>query len=269
MSEFFKPSESELNTDKPPILVENFDILREKPNIKPNLEDCEEIFQPLDREHYFNEALKAFLYVFDHEKFIQVLTGQRNAENLAYLKQVRRFGLILKSHYKFFDKAHYAPQNLQDFLQNLGEFNDHYNNSSSDDEVEQTLLVNFTEGDFEFDADDGEGFKKYVKGIFKSIKSEFKDEVITIEEFHKLRKNIRLFANLLQVPAAENLNSDIHWLFTSLHDIHVRLGQEHDEYVQQHIAQEINYHDTEHELNPKDKKRFKKLKPFIKRAVGI
>ena len=90
-----------------------------------------------------------------------------------------------------------------------------------------------------------------------------------MKEFHELRKNVRLCADIMQVSAAENYQGGLHWLFSSLLELSVRLGKEHDEYIKRDLKGEIKYKKTKVEVDPHVIENFKRLKPFIKRVMGI
>ncbi|MBI5221009.1 MAG: hypothetical protein HY978_04235 [Candidatus Liptonbacteria bacterium] len=65
----------------------------------------------------------------------------------------------------------------------------------------------------------------------KEINGSLSCRFLPLEDFHKLRRRIRLFQGILQVPAAENVGHVQHWLFFCLRQLSVRLGEIHDEYL--------------------------------------
>src|SRR3989338_1768012 len=91
------------NTKPIPILVSRFTEIRNKPNLEPTIEDFSDIFSNEDnRKHSFEEVKKAFEFIFNKEKFIHSLNKEPNKESFAYLKQVRRYRVILRDHCRFF-----------------------------------------------------------------------------------------------------------------------------------------------------------------------
>jgi hypothetical protein len=251
-----------------PILVTRFQEIRQIPERSPNIEDFQSIFEDEQyRVHCFQEALNAFKYVYNKEKLDNYIQAEPSKEGAKYLKQVRRYGLILKATYNFFDSEHQCPENLNSFLKNLGRYNDNYWLPES--HRNDVQLAELSSLDMELNLAPTEEFKEHVKTTLSHIEWSFDQPVLSVENFHKLRKKIRLCANFMQVTAAEYYQQDLHWLFASLHEISDRLGKEHDELVQKGLMKEIDYHISEMEIEPADKEDFARLKPYIQKVVGI
>ncbi len=255
-----------------PILVSRFDTIKEKPDIAPELSSFESILNTEDfRKHSFEEIREAFLFIFNEEKIRQYLTArEQTQEAFRYLKRVRRFGLILRSNYILLNATHRPPESLYRFLSLLGDYNDHYwlDKKQNADPLLETL-DGINKLDLAIKMADDREFKKYVDDVLNRIDSLIEKGELPVAEFHELRKNIRSCADLLQVAATENYGGGIHWLFSSVLALSIRLGEQHDELLQKGLRKEIDYGEASVLVDPAIRQEFEKLKPFIKRVVGI
>jgi len=255
--------------DGEPILVTRFYDIRESVDLTPTLDDFTNILEDEDhRRHFFEEAKRSFEYVRDREKLIKCLEQEPSKENYKYLKNLRRFGLILKAAYRFVDSSHMCTEDLNDFLFLLGKFNDHYWVAHTKEDVRQ-IVEKFDHIKFPIDYISTKKFKEYAEKLLDDIEKLFGNRELKIRKFHSLRKKIRTFSNFMQVLAAENCGKEPHWLFYSLLSISTELGDKHDELLQKGLEGEIEYHDSVVELNPKTAEEFTKLKPFIKKMCGL
>src|SRR3989344_3007019 len=101
---------------KPPVLVARFESIRKKPPHTPNLKNFNSLFDSGEfRQHCFDEVLKAWQFMFQPETIAAYLHNPQQPEHFKYLKQVRRFGLILKSMYQIFGSSHASPKGLKVF----------------------------------------------------------------------------------------------------------------------------------------------------------
>ncbi len=252
-----------------PILVARFEEIREKPEIDPVLQDFTEgLGTDKYRQHSFEESEKAFEFVFNKENFIRCVINQPSEENFLYLKQVRRFGLVLKANYRFADATHLCDEKFNTFLSLLGIFNDTYWTTPSQ-KVKSDLLD--TLGDFRLSLRpiDNAGFKEYAQNILSDIDALTKESTLTAEKFHTLRKRLRLFSNFLQVAAAEHYGEGLHWLFFQMLELSTKLGKDHDELIQKTINHETVYHEFVFEMNPAIRADFKRLRPFLEKVCQL
>ena len=101
------------------------------------------------------------------------------------------------------------------------------------------------------------------------IEEILKEKELPVTKFHLLRKKIRLFGNLVQIPAIENLGKSQHWLCSSLFEISKEMGDQHDDLVARGLRGEIDYSQAVLEVSPQILSEFEKLKPFIKKVCGL
>ncbi len=252
-----------------PVLVKNFDAIRVRPNIHPKPEDFSDNFSSLEnRQHVFKESRKSFEFVFSKDKFVEHINKPFNKESFRYLKQVRRFGLILRAVYRFLDKKHTTVEKLQKFISLLGKYNDSYELLPPED-LKQELLDCLDGIEFPVDFVDTKEFHEYTRNLITETENLATKTVLPIEDFHTLRKRLRMLADLLQVSAAEDLGGNTHWLFHSIIDISSELGQEHDEIVQRSLTKKINYADQKIKLGPRIAPDFQKIKPYLQKICGL
>ena len=227
------------NTKPIPILVSRFTEIRNKPNLEPTIEDFSDIFSNEDnRKHSFEEVKKAFEFIFNKEKFIHSLNKEPNKESFAYLKQVRRYGVILRDHCRFFSSKHKSAEALNNI-------------------------------EFPIEFDDTDGFIRHIVNELSEIQEIFKEKKLPVATFYLLRKKIRLFGNLVQIPALENLRKSQHWLCSSLFEISKEMGDQHDDLVAKGLSGEIDYDQAVLEVSSRILSEFERLKPFIEKICGL
>jgi hypothetical protein len=267
-----KPLMATKTPEKPsstPVLISRFLDIREKPPISPSPEDFSEVFNNEQyRRHSFEEAKKSFDFVFDKNKFIKAIEGEKSKQNFSYLKQVRRLGLILRASYRFMDSDHECPEDLQQFVSSLGEYNDTYKINPSK-ELRKNIIAKLDNIKFPIDFVDDAEFRRYAKNLLADTEKLLKEKVLPIDEFHTLRKRLRLFADLMQVAAAENYGGNMHWLFHSIIELSSELGRSHDDLTQEGLRGNIDYHTSIVAVDPRVAPDFKKAKPFIKKVCGL
>lgn len=264
-------SQSRESEDSEPLLLRNYEVIRSMPDIEPARGDFRELFATKEqRQHYFDAAREAFQTYFDPAETRRRLDGSSKG-NLKYLKKTRRLGLILKANYNFFDQGHRAPQQLRDFLRLLGRHNDHYFNGREEqaaallrgsqiEDIENMELNLKVVGD--------EDFKSFLKSIIEKVLANFSNPALNTREFHHLRKQLRLCADLFQIPAAENPGGKEHWLFTSILGLAVELGEVHDRQVEDVINGKPES-EIQVSVMPAVKEKFLDLLPYISKAAGI
>lgn len=258
-----------------PLLVSQFEAMREDPGAEPSLEDFPLVFdRPEYRKHCFEEARKAFLFVFQSQKVADYLASAPSKEGIQYLKKVRRFGLMLKSSYKFFDAAHFCPEALHRFLSELGDHNDRYYLPLRA-EVSGKMLGakeswnGISDDELTFNPAQETDFQSYAKEVSSRIEDLAGRESLSVPEFHELRRKIRLHMNLMQVPAAEHQGENQRRLFYALYLLSAELGEKHDDLVQRGLRGGIDYEKSVVKLDPSIADRTRALLPFIEKAVGL
>ncbi len=252
-----------------PILVARFRDIRGKPETSPGLNDFSNIFEDQERrQHFFEEVRKSFEFIFNKEKFIDHIEREPNKESFAYLKQVRRYGLILKAAYRFVDVNHQCGEDLNQVLSLLGQYNDHYWLSPPAD-IKEQIKSHLNQIELSVNFADTQTFKEYARNILSGIETLVQKKKLPINQFHDLRKKIRLFSNLLQVAAAEDYGGKLHGLFYALVELSTKLGNQHDDLVQKGLRGEIDYHQSIVKLNPSVADRFKRIRPMVERVCGL
>jgi len=261
--------ESRVENLSEPILVAHFEEIRIKPDIEPRPEDFSSIFEDEKyRKHCFDEASKAFLSVYNKEKFDEYLNVEPSNEGKDYLKKVRKFGLILRAMYNFFDENHLCPENFQQFLFTLGKYNDRYLLKKSKS-IKPQDVAELDGLEISVNLSGSKDFKEYAKEILSQIDGLIEKPVLPVESFHDLRKKVRLFASLMQVTAAENIGGNLNWLFASILELSVMLGEKHDELVRKDLIGETDYHSSKVELEEFLVEKIRYLEPFIRKVVGL
>ena len=249
------------NIKTEPILVSRFSDIRKNPEINPEEKDFSNTFEDESyREHFFDEAKKAFEFVFDKEKFIQNIQLEPNEESFSYLKQVRRYGLVLKASYRFSDVSHRCGEKLNHFLFLLGEYNDSYWILPRP-EIRDEILNNLDDIDLSVNFIGTPEFKEYMKGILSQIEVLLQKTELPMKEFHTLRKRLRLLSNFMQVAAAEDHGGNLHWLFYSIFRLSAELGKG--------MKGEIGYYESVVEIGPHIAEEFYKPEPFIEKVCGL
>lgn len=252
-----------------PILVSKFLNIRERPEINPTINDFSGVFKDKKyREHCFKEVKSSFEFIFDKKKLLHHLQKNPNKESISYLKQVRRYGVILRGMYRFLDPSHKCGEGLDQLLLFLGEYNDNYWLSPSE-EIKKGIINNLNDIEFSINFIDTLGFKEYAKSLLFKIEEQLKEKILSVDKFHTLRIRLRLFADLMQVTAAENYGGNLHWLFYSIIELSSEMGKHHDDLIQKGLNGEINYHKSTVRINPRIASEFKRIKPFIEKVCGL
>jgi len=253
-------------------LVAHFDDSRITPDRNPTVDDFEPV---LDNEsfriHSFEESKRAFLSIFDREQMEEFLSDQEpTKEAYAYLKRVRRFGQVLRGNYKFSDAAHASPERFANFLRLLGDYNDRYWLPEKQNPSALFAELNSL-GEIEYILNDAgdQNCEVYAHTTLDTIKNLLGKPELPTEDFHKLRKNISLFMNVLAVAGAEDYQGDMHWLFSSIASLSRRLGEQHDTLVQAGLRNELDYHGTYTKVDPGIREEFERLEPYIEKVAGI
>lgn len=216
----------------------------------------------------FREAQRAWHYVY-HVSTIRSSLQSPSETSYRYLKLVRKYGLILKAHYKFFHQQHSCPENLYSFLTTLGLHADYY--SSPERQPIATKLLNSNldslEAKMPYSTTSPKGYSRYSGSLISEIQLLLEKDTLDIYEFHRFRRRIRLFMNIFQVPAAKFLNSPSHLIFYKLHELSSALGKRHDAILQLKITQNITTQ-TE-QLDNETKKEVTTLLPTLSQALCL
>ncbi len=250
-----------------PVLVNHFMDIRENPNLNPRVEEFNSIFIDDEyRKHIFEEANKTFAFVFKKNEFLNHLQKEPNKESRKYLRMIRRYGLVLRAIYQFLYPKHKCPDELHTFISTLGKFNDKYLTTPLEIERNEIFLA-IDKIELPIESVDVLDFKNHVLKILNKIEKLFNKEKINVDELHTLRKSIRLFADLMQIPAAEDYKGNNHWLFYSIVEISSAIDK--DLKVEQQVIEEVDYKKILVEPNKIIKDNFKYIKPYIEKVCGV
>ncbi len=249
-----------------PILVQRFLDIREDPKLDPKIEELKPVFDNDEyRKHIFFEAQKSFEAIFKKEEFLEHLYREPNEDSRLYLRQIRRYGLVLRAMYQFMDDSHQCPEDFHQFLSLLGKVNDKYLKSKSEGKKER-ISDSVEKMDLPITFVDSSNFKSHVALVIQEIESLIEKKHLDFEELHTLRKKIRLFADLLQVSAAENYKSSLHGLFYLIIEISTNVDADLKSIREKHLTKPGA---TLVEVRNEIISEFVKVKPFIEKICGI
>ncbi|MGE5298043.1 MAG: hypothetical protein ACM3KM_02685 [Acidobacteriaceae bacterium] len=257
--------------EEQPDFIRDFEKVVEKPDIHVDISEISDVLTDPDRrQHCFEETKKAFEYELNHSD-IQILLSEPSRDSFRHLKKIRRLGLILRAQYIYFDSHHLTPEPLRKFLSVLGKFNDRYFLENDPKQAEEiaALYSDVLKEDLAFEASSTEGYQEQVATRLARIEEFFSRPELGSVEFHSLRKEIRFLADSLQIVALDHFGQPLHWLFSSLLELSIRLGQDHDDLVQRGLQGEIDYAGSSIQPDRSVAEKFRLLEPFIKKAAGI
>lgn len=206
------------------------------------------------RGQMFAIALDAWTEAFDREKIIACVSANdpqaevSEKDKYSSLKDLRKYGLILTTSYRFFDKRHTAPKPLRVFVRALGQLNDHFFSADSREHKERvsSILDNVYTPDTKLDfrpAKD-KSYRLAVQNSLSGIEALMQEGEVDIEVFHDARRNLRDFMNIFELAAIIGDDPAALMMFTYLGSLNKKLGGMHDEVVQRGIRGEVVYEDA-------------------------
>ena len=258
-----------------PLLVSRFEQIRQAPSADVTLENMPIVFgESSYREHCFDEAKNSWLTVFNKEKVLRAVTSDPKEEYFRYLKDIRKFGLILKSGYRFFGKTHMCPDGLDTFVRNIGRYNDHYWSSSTKSPFPADTMEALDHLDGEslsISYGTTEEFKAYAEGVFLRIESVLhgRAKSISVRDLHSLRKCVRLFSNIMQVPAAEHVTEPQHLLFHRLYNLSGTLASVRDNQADGTATDQINKDELMVDIDPFWAEEWDRVSSSVRRALDL
>jgi hypothetical protein len=259
-----------------PILLENFKEIHNAPLISPaQLEKFPAHIFTQEREwlHSFEEAKKSFFFVYDRDKVLDYMQKEPSEEGFRYLKNIRRLGLILRSHYIFIDEKHKAPEYPKEFFTKLGEFNDNYWRQGKSRKLLANEIGKITKkispDKLTLEPDSYYGFMQNFRDILNESRSYLQSSKLSITKYHQLRKRLRAIADLMQVTVAESIGSELHWLCASILNITDILGQNIDAAKEKSKEEKIDEDSYMIKVDPVLSDKFKILLPYINKFAGI
>ncbi|MDD2807514.1 MAG: hypothetical protein PHW95_03290 [Patescibacteria group bacterium] len=253
-----------------PLLVKNFDVVRAGEVTKPSLESFPALLDSVKyRQHCFEETKKAWLDQYNPEELLAHVSSKPNKEHYKYQKRVRKYGSMLLNMYRFFDVSHTSPDKLHQLVVDLGNLNDRYQTRRqeklSDVVTDEIYSV---EQSYEIEYAGDQDFQDYCQKQLQELEQYCQSETLALEDFHIFRKKIRMFANLIQTAAVEDLAGGPHWLFLKLDGLSGRLGEIIDDLRGKQLMSEVDAR-LEVPLADSDVADFEESLPYLKKAIGL
>ncbi len=244
-----------------PMLTAYFDGIRNVKSERPDFAEIKPVFASKSyRDHAYREARVLWDYEFNEDKLMQFLEQDPSDENYIYLKELRKAGLVLKSMNLFMLKDLEPARSFNVFVTHLGKFNDRYwkkGRVSAAEKVKDDLSgIAIARAETRSD----EEFIDYCESKLAQMIGLFENQELPEEEFHQLRKDIRAFAQLMLVPAAENPEGPELWIFRSLDKLSGSFGKARNDFDK---ASEVL------QVDPKDKEKFMNVLPLLKKSLGL
>lgn len=205
-------------------------------------------FTAHERAHMFAIAASAWNTTFSHTSLNELLASdsRRTAEEqFRALKDLRKFGMILKTGYLFFDDRQTAPAPLHLLIRSLGQLNDHFFTPDRDTHMAHVtaVLENVYTPDttLNFQPATDDTYRSKVNTAISSISQGIQQPEVGVETFHDMRKTLRHLMNIFQLAAALTGHQQYEHLFTHLDTLSSDLGKTHDSLVQQAYEGKIVY----------------------------
>lgn len=255
-----------------PTLVRNFEAIKIKP--KETLSDIHPLPIFGSQEgltELFGESMKAWVFKFDPVRLKDRLLHPKD-DSLKELKEVRKYGLILRDHYLTMDQSQSVPANLVFFLHTLGKYNDHIGSSKRSKYADRLLSDKFLESLKSLDEMNPmsvDGFRTSISRVIGEIRVLSSQQSLIMGDFHTLRKKIRLLGNLFQVPATRDLEGEAHQLFYQIQLISDQLGDRHDLVLQRHIHEGTSYKSQMMAVDKPTEEEINNIVTLVERALGI
>ncbi|MEK6952511.1 MAG: hypothetical protein AABX29_05850 [Nanoarchaeota archaeon] len=246
------------------ILVKNFEAIRTKPIAEAIPTKPNPLFQSQEGlASLFVEVITTWSHIFDPANIRSLLTTP-SEQSFLQLKKVRRIASILTDHFRLLGENHSVPVNLDSFRYTLGKHNDIYDSSKRQKYVDKLLqgdLIDSLSDIERFTPTSVEDFQGYITNLFDEINYLSSQPELIVDKFHGLRIKVRQIANLLQIPAAQNLQGEAHWLFFQFFNITENLGSKHDEGKK--------FHSKFLEVKPQIKKDIDSALGHFKTIIGL
>jgi hypothetical protein len=152
-----------------------------------------------------------------------------------YFKDVRKAAMYLRTTFLFFDLAHEEPEGFHTFVWQLGQLKDTFyypdRAVAHASILIELLSVDEAWGQFVVRPDTVENSLKAVQAPFDRIKRLLELEEYPAEDYHHLRKKLRLFANIYTIAVKYGRLGKVKELKDLLIEINDELGETNDELV--------------------------------------
>jgi len=259
-SEAFVGGGYRLNGEKPKLAV-YFEGIRDAKSEKPDLLKIEPVFASKSyRDHAYEEAKKLWDYEYDEVKLKRCLEDEPSDYNFKYVKELRKAGLVMKNMNLFMLNDPEAAQGFNGFITQLGKFNDRYRKKGRVSTAEKVKDDLSGIGIAHSETRNNEEFINYCENKLAYMLRLFENQELPEDDFHQLRKDIRAFAQLMLVPAADNPDGPELWIFRSLDNLSGNFGKARNDLDK---ASEIL------QVDLKDKEKFLEVLPLLKKSLGL
>lgn len=220
------------------------------------------ISQPDEINQICKTALENWRAIFNKAIFIDNLTlYQESVQNhnhqeqmgelgalFKYFKEVRKAAQYLRTTYLIFDRAHEEPESFHTFVWNLGQLKDTFwipEKSNAHVSILANLL-SFSANweDFTIRPDSIEMILVYAKQPLDRARALVEQGELPAEDFHHLRKKLRLFANIYTLAVKYGRLGKVKEMKDLLVEINDELGDINDEMVNKSLLGEKRYEEN-------------------------
>lgn len=172
-------------------------------------------------------------------------TGVVKKDSLVRLKAIRKAAAMLRSSFESFNQGHKIPKSLQEFTKIFGGLNDALEAKTKSAAIARAkeLLNVLDSNKLHKDIKDFTPLKstkteKFFLGLLEDILETADHKVITVEEFHEMRKSLKQFLNiyLLLPQTREAIEAG-----TYLTTLNEELGNIHDLIVKEDLKGKLDY----------------------------
>lgn len=202
---------------------------------------------------HWNDIFDRTLFLDNLKRYSELISLQSHDESqqlelrglLRFFKTVRKASMYLRTMYLFFDVAHEEPERLHTFVWQLGQFNDTFMYPDKSDAHARILNIQLEPdvswGEFSIIPDTPDRAMGMAAQPLERALTLLESPQLAAEEFHQLRKKLRLFANVYTVASRGMADEATRHLKDLLVGINEELGAINDEMVSASIRGERRY----------------------------
>jgi hypothetical protein len=208
---------------------------------------------------FYEKARLGFTANFDPSRLEVLLdriesqgAGSLSIEEKLELKGRRKEASVLRGVFITFSKPHEAPEAIQRYARDFGKFNDalevgleepitdavHALKKSLSPKKIRAVLT-----DHVFDPIGHDRFNEYLNSLMATIEKSLSKDVLPIERFHDLRKELKELLNLFGLSEQVAPDAAHKTAYDYLYALNEKLGLMHDEVVARAIRGEVRYED--------------------------
>jgi hypothetical protein len=167
------------------------------------------------------------------------------------LKAVRKSGSVLRDTFEMGDVNHEIPKELQSFVADFGHFNDAFEgNLPGEAKKYAKVMLDHTRNKHlrelgkdvaDFEGASKKSMSKYMGKTLDRLHDAIEVGALPAEEFHEVRKELKLFLNLFNLERADHATPAVERAYQRLFVVNEDLGKTHDALVYQGARGEIDY----------------------------